>query len=52
MVNFVVNSKENNKIAPRLWKDTNPEKFRDNIKWDNILVWDKIKLPPRPENLS
>jgi hypothetical protein len=33
MVNYVVDNQEKSKMATRLWKDTNPKKFRDGIKW-------------------
>ncbi len=52
MVNFVVDSQIDSKMAKRLWKDEDPKNFRDGIKWDKIWVWDKIKLLPKPQELE
>ena len=52
MVNFVVDSQKAWPIARRLWKDIDPKAYRDGIKWDKIFVWDKIKLPIKPETLE
>ncbi len=52
MVNFVVDSQKDSKMAKRLWKDENPKNFRDGIKWDKLWVWDKIVLPKIPKTIK
>ncbi len=52
MVNYVVDSQNDGKMARRLGKDKDPKEFRDWIKWDVLRIWDKIKLPVMPNSLG